>query len=55
MFLEWENNSGKLQIISGKYQNNAITTSNRFDLAIWLYDKDIAEYKFILIECIFFD
>ena len=23
MFLEWENNSGKLQIISGKFQNNA--------------------------------
>ena len=21
MFLEWENNSGKLQIISGKFQN----------------------------------
>ena len=24
MFLEWENNGGKLQIISGKFQNNAI-------------------------------
>ena len=24
MFLEWENNSEKLQIISGKFQNNAI-------------------------------
>ena len=24
MFLEWENNSGKLQIISGKFQNNAV-------------------------------
>ena len=24
MFLEWENNSRKLQIISGKFQNNAI-------------------------------
>ena len=24
MFLEWENNSGKLQIISGKFQNNII-------------------------------
>ena len=22
MFLEWENNSGKLQIISGKFQNS---------------------------------
>ena len=22
MFLEWKNNSGKLQIISGKFQNN---------------------------------
>ena len=24
MFLEWDNNSGKLQIISGNFQNNAI-------------------------------
>ena len=24
MFLEWEKNSWKLQIISGKFQNNAI-------------------------------
>ena len=24
MFLEWENDSGKLQIISGKFQNDAI-------------------------------
>ena len=24
MFLEWESNSGKLQFISGKFQNNAI-------------------------------
>ena len=24
MFLEWENNRGNLQIISGKFQNNII-------------------------------
>ena len=24
MFLEWENNSGKLQVINEKFQNNAI-------------------------------
>ena len=30
MFLEWENNSGKLQIICGKFQNNAIKTANKF-------------------------
>ena len=24
MFLEWENNCGKLQIISGKFQNNTV-------------------------------
>ena len=32
MFLEWENNSGKLQIISGKFQNNAINDVKQ----IWL-------------------
>ena len=28
MFLEWENNSGKLQIISGKFQNTAKFQNN---------------------------
>ena len=28
MFLEWENNSGKLQIISGKFQNSAEFQNN---------------------------
>ena len=32
MLLEWENNSGKLQIISGKPQNNAISEVKQ----IWL-------------------
>ena len=28
MFLEWENNSGELQIISGKFQNNGKLQNN---------------------------
>ena len=36
MLLEWESNSRKLQIISGKLQNNSITTSSTFHLAMWL-------------------
>ena len=36
MFLELGKNSGKLQIISGKFQNNALTTSNKFHLAMSL-------------------
>ena len=32
MFLEWVSNSGKLQIISGKFQNNAISgVTKKFD------------------------
>ena len=33
MFLEWENNSGKLQIISGKFQNNAINDVKQISLS----------------------
>ena len=33
MFLEWENNSGKLQIISGKFQNNAINDIKQISLS----------------------
>ena len=33
MFLEWENNSGKLQIISGKFQNNAINDVTQISLS----------------------
>ena len=33
MFLEWENNSGKLQIISGKFQNNAINNVKQISLS----------------------
>ena len=33
MFLEWENNSGKLQIISGKFQNNAINDIKQIPLS----------------------
>ena len=36
MFLEWENNSGKLQIISGKFQNNAINDVKQIHWAMWL-------------------
>ena len=28
MFLEWENNSGKLQIVSGKFQNHGKFQNN---------------------------
>ena len=33
MFLEWENNSGKLQIISGKFQNNAVNDVKQISLS----------------------
>ena len=33
MFLEWENYSGKLQIISGKFQNNAINDVKQISLS----------------------
>ena len=33
MFLEWENNSGKLQIISGKFQNNAANDVKQISLS----------------------
>ena len=33
MFLEWENNNRKLQIISGTFQNNAINDVKQFSLS----------------------
>ena len=33
MFLEWENKSGKLQIISGEFQNNAINDVKQISLS----------------------
>ena len=33
MFLEWENNSGKLRIISGKFQNDAIDDVKQISLS----------------------
>ena len=39
MFLEWENNSGKLQIISGKFQNNAINDVKQISLSHVINDK----------------
>ena len=43
MFLEWKNNSGKLQIISrefqnnGKFQNNAINDVKQISLSHVIY------------------
>ena len=42
MFLEWENNSGKLKIISGNFKTagnfkiTLLTTSSKFHSAMWL-------------------
>ena len=33
MLLEWENNTGTLQIISGKFQNNAINNVYQISLS----------------------
>ena len=33
MFFEWENNSGKLQIVSGKFQNDAIDDVEQISLS----------------------
>ena len=33
MFLEWENNSGKFQIISGKLENNAINDVKQISIS----------------------
>ena len=33
MFLKWENNTGKLQIISGKFQSNAINDAKQISLS----------------------
>ena len=40
MFLEWENNSGKLQIISGKFQNNAINDVKQISLSDVIIEKN---------------
>ena len=47
MFVEWESNSGKLQIISEKFQNNAINkgTSSKFHSAMWLRSELINFYS----------
>ena len=39
MFLEWENNSAKLQIISGKFQNNAINDIKQISLSLVIKQK----------------
>ena len=40
MFLEWENNSRKLQIISGKFQNNAIYDVKQISLSHVIMSKN---------------
>ena len=40
MFLEWENNSEKLQIISGKFQNNAINDVKQISLSDVIIEKN---------------
>ena len=51
MFLEWENNSGKLktingklQIISGNFKITLLTTSNEFQWAIWLHYNYFSDF-----------
>ena len=44
MFLELENNSGKLQIISGKFQNNAINDVKQILLSHVIMDMNIICY-----------
>ena len=39
MFLEWENNSGKLQIIGRKFQNNAINDVKQISLSLVITKK----------------
>ena len=51
MFLEWGNNSGKLQIISGKFQNNAINDVKQISLSHVI----IYIYKMIFIGVFFID
>ena len=47
MFLEWENNSEKLQIISGKFQKNAIKDVKQISLShvitCWMQVNQIAK------------
>ena len=46
MFLEWESNSGKLQIISGKFQNNAINDVKQISLTHVIKNSNL--YLFII-------
>ena len=54
MFLEWENNSGKLQIISekfqnsGKFQNNAINDVKQISLSHLIYLCDYSLFISLL-------
>ena len=42
---EWENNSGKLQIVSGKFQNNAINEVKQIPLSYVIIVKNSVTFK----------
>ena len=46
----FRSNSGKLQIISGKFQNNALMTSNKFHWAMWLSQKSLRRSSVRIVE-----
>ena len=56
MFSEWENNYGKLQIISGKFQNNAIDDVKQISLSHaiigWIRTSDIEKHTFL--RCVWY-
>ena len=43
VFLEWENNRGKLQIINGKFQNNAFNDVKQISLSHVMKSKTNAK------------
>ena len=48
MFLEWESNSGKLQIISRKFQNNAINDVQQISLSHVIWYRNTCSLFFII-------
>ena len=45
MFLKWQNNSGKLQIISGKFRNNAINDVKQISLSHVIQSNAVITWK----------
>ena len=43
MSLEWQKNSGKLQIISGKFQNNAVNDAKQISMSHGINFKILEE------------